>query len=238
MNQFKFFHYPIPTELWSPIGDRLQKRLGLHENFAKLSKIQVIISSIVQVFNDSHAKFRIKYANHDQQIMVANQIIRRLNTINPFQDNEIDFPFALDTFRANDEWQTFTLGDLYDMQERLPIRIPQYSNEEVLSNPNNLHLDLINLCLGTYRFHRACLYITLIKKYLLQEETFESQEAYLTALQEWPWDFKLFYRHLMIQPEGWDNDLHGNFPRNGLGIIGGSIPSGNRRSEIITLLKS
>ena len=50
--------------MWDPIGPRLQKKLNLTHEFSRLCKIQVIIGSICQIYNEVHSKFHLRFGRY------------------------------------------------------------------------------------------------------------------------------------------------------------------------------
>ena len=179
------------------IGSRIAKKLKLTEEFSQVSRLTAYLQGICKIFNDNHSMFPIKYARPAQQVMIGRELVRRLNYVNCLDEASVKWPFPIHISpRGNAGWMEFSLEELeslryilythlyanymYDhlgilktnhCRNRLPIPIPrmqELDNEAIM-----------NLVLGSYRWKRGCLYISLIQRYLLRNANFESRQEYL-----------------------------------------------------------
>ena len=229
ISQWKILKTPISHDLWNPIGAVLANKLDLDREFSRVSKIQLIVATVVQLFNETHQKFRIKYANEEQQLMIAENIGLRLNYPNCLMDENITYDFSLaDKPHTDNGWTGFYLKNLDHMRNTFPVPIPVFSDADVFNDHDQFNTDVMNLTLGPYRWQRACCYITLTTRYLLRDQQFDSREEFLAAIAQRPGDLKIYYRHIAECPDGWSEDVYGVFPNGGLGIVACQLPSANR----------
>lgn len=87
--------------------------------------------------------------------MIGRQIMRRLNCLNCLEDDNIEYPFDIFEYPVANYvrpgWIKFKLGDLPEIQDTLPIRIPQVPDELVVACSGIMMKDnILNLFLGKF----------------------------------------------------------------------------------------
>ena len=91
----------------------------MNENFAKLSRAQLLHGCVVSSFNLFHGKYgKHTYTSDDQLLEIAKSVKYKLNIPQPFFKLR-DMQFGVNLLRFPNEnsrrWQSFQLGDLEQM---------------------------------------------------------------------------------------------------------------------------
>lgn len=112
--------------------------------FARLSRDTIVYGICINVYNVSHAKFKIKYATEEQQRFYARLVKTRWLASNPLDYKDAVYEVDISCVPANesDGWTEIELKDLEDM--RKDLQLPELPVEDYIEALNNF-------CLGTYR---------------------------------------------------------------------------------------
>ena len=79
----------------------------------------------------------------------------------------------------------------------------------------------LDLTVGRFRWNRGPAYIALCSKYfaLNDDDEIQDQETFLERCSTLPGQLQIYYKHLEERPDGWPDDIHGQFPEGGLGNL-------------------
>ena len=82
---------------------------------------------------------------------------------------------------------------------------------------------------GNYGTRRGLQYLAAQRHREVQEmmDQIQNREEYLNLLNDRP-TWEIWVKHLQDQPELWDSNVHGDFPKNGLMLFYATLPSANR----------
>lgn len=111
----------------------------------------------IDIFNRSHKKFKIKFADEQLQNDLGELVKQRINLRNPW-DCDLQFPFDIDFPKENDEsWIHFKIKELETMSSQLPIPL--------IPLPREHYEDLYQFSMGTFRLNNAPKYHLLAREY-------------------------------------------------------------------------
>jgi hypothetical protein len=114
-----------------------------------MTRIQLIHGCVINWFNETHAKFGIKFATHDFQVRLADLVTVRLNLTNPYANPNVDFGIDLTNFPTENRpnarlgWTWIALDQLEASRGLFPVLI------RALQAGNRL--PLLYLAMGPYR---------------------------------------------------------------------------------------
>ena len=112
-----------------------------------------------------------KFVNHEQQELLIEKAIRRLNRPNPLDSGlRFQFPITSCPSKSDPGWKHFEIQDINDHRHDYHIPIPELDDKDRLS--------LIYLVLGNYRIRMAKKY-TSLQVWLFLIFHFSSRVKYL-----------------------------------------------------------
>ena len=180
----------------------------LKPDFADITKIQILYGCSVSAFEMTHRKYHTKWLSPLEQDQMVQLVKKRLNQSNPYDSDEIEFPFPIEFVpSANDHagWTVMTLKEFHDGQRlTLPLIIP-YLPEE------HFHESMSNFSMSNYRMQQGMYYVTLMRLREISEfkQNYTKRSDFLKDLHKRPESMKLYFRLLSERPNGWDDSQYG-----------------------------
>ena len=101
-----------------PVSPKMIKQFGLPEEYKSLSKHSIIYGNSIDIFNQSHKKFDLKYLETPEgEVEAAMVFMHRLNMWSVFQDPDGGFEEEFCPTREQNGWVMYTLDQLTNDQE-------------------------------------------------------------------------------------------------------------------------
>ena len=148
-------------------------------------------------------------------------IIRRLNIPNLF---EVHPGWTTKWPRKKKEWHQTTIGEVRSLLRRLGLDVKQCgATEDTVKAVQDLEG-------GTFSMAQVPYFSLLLREAELHPRRHEmTKKEFNAALEQKPCESPVLVRIMKSPPKGYDEDIWGPFPKNGLYVVCFRLPSQNHK---------
>lgn len=189
----------IPRQFLFPVGPNLGRKFGLPQEHHQFSRLSIVATVGIGLYNFIHPGFQIRFLNHNSQIALSQIYCSRLNLENP-----LDYGLAWNCRLDRNSGRGFVSITVQDVINSNIVDFPQLPED--LFNP--LVYDITG---GPASLIGACSILSYMSFKNIRENNPNFTVRQVQSAVSLPFDTTLQYFSQVSEPDGWQSDIFGQF---------------------------